>query len=39
MLFIFDCAGFSLVVVSVGYCLAAVRGLLNMVASLAEHRL
>ena len=38
MLFIFDCAGFSLVVVSTGYCLAAMRGLL-MVASLAELRL
>ena len=39
MLFIFDCAGFSLVVVSTGYCLAAMRGLLTMVASLVEHRL
>ena len=38
MLCIFDCAGFSLVVVSTGYCLAAMRGLL-MVASLAELRL
>ena len=39
MLFIFDCVGFSLVVVSTGYCLAAMRGLLTMVASLVEHRL
>ena len=39
MLFIFGCASFSLAVVSTGYSLVAVRGLLIVVASLVEHRL
>ena len=39
MLGLHCCSGFSLVVASMGYSLATMRGLLTAVASLAEHEL